>query len=188
MPIDHDIDHLFEVWRRQNLADALDLVDRVLFSGSAATQPGLRPAWQDGLQQALSQPRVPALETRPAELPLDTVSGLTLVSDEDISQSILSSRAVQAVQHEAEWALRDLASRLLRWWRHAELAGFESPLLLDPARLAQTLEQALDASVPFAPRRLDLLRELQPAFVREAGGLYQRQLAWLDAQIGRAHV
>jgi hypothetical protein len=176
-----DPDLLFPTWRQQCQDDALDLVDRVLFSGSGATQPGLRPAWQDRLTRHLTAPDQPG-PSRSVDTDLATLSGLVLVSDDEVNQNIASQRVVQALDDRGEWLLRDLAARCHLWRWQAEQAGFLQPLLLEPAVLVQTLCEALEDCIPHPPRRQVLMNELAPALTREGPALYQRQLDWLDSQ------
>jgi hypothetical protein len=182
----HDPDLLFPAWRQHCLDDAMDLVDRVLFTGQAQTQPGLRPAWQDRLNRLIEAPRhagaFSAAPAAPAAQDLSTLSGLVLMSDDEVNENIASRRLVQQLDGSAEWVLRDLDARCSLWRWQAEQAGFAQPLLLEPAALAQTLCEALNDCVPHPPRRLALLTELSPALTREAPALYQRQLDWLDSQ------
>lgn len=177
---EQDPELLFPAWRQRCLDDALDLVDRVLFGGgSGATQPGLRPSWQERLRASLL--RSPRSEAPPTDLGLmDSLSGVSLMSDDAVSENILSRRLVQALDHAAEWPLRELATRCTVWRWHIEQAGFASPVLLEPATLAETLTQALGDCVPYGPRRQDLLTELTPALVREVPPLYERQADWLE--------
>ncbi len=176
-----DPDLLFPAWRQQCQDDALDLVDRVLFTGGGATPPGLRPAWQDRLARHLSAPDQRGL-SRSVDSDLATLSGLVLVSDDEVNQHIASRRVVQALDDRAEWLLRDLAARCHLWRWQAEQAGFVQPLLLEPATLIHTLCDALEDCIPHPLRRQALLAELAPALTREGPALYQRQLDWLDSQ------
>lgn len=170
----------FDDWRQHCLHDALDFIDKVLFDGSARTQPGLRPAWQEQLRSALTQPRQTSVESDLGGLTLDTLSGVTLLSDDEVSQSVVSRRIVQALDGEAEWTLRELGALTLPWQREAEFVGFETPVLLEPARLTETLDRALNGCVPHPPRRVELLSELQRSMVREASAMYRRQVDWLE--------
>ncbi len=172
----------FSVWRQHCLDEALDLVDQVLFHGGARTQPGLRPAWQAQLREALLEPRRAALDSAIGGLLVDTLSGITLVSDDEVNQAIRSRGAVQALDHAAEWPLRELAALTLPWQAEAVWLGHSSPLLLEPAALTETLDRALNDCVPLAARRLELWQELTPALVSVATALYERQCAWLQGQ------
>jgi hypothetical protein len=170
----------FGTWRQHCLDDALDLIDQVLFSGSARTQPGLRPAWQAQLREALTEPRRAALDSAIGGLLVDTLSGITLVSDDEVNQSIRSRGAVQAMDHAAEWPLRELATLTLPWHAEAAWLGHPSPVLLEPATLAETLDRALNDCVPSAARRLELWQELTPSLVSVSTAVYERQCAWLQ--------
>lgn len=176
-----DPDLLFPAWRQQCLDDAMDLVDRVLFTGSVATQPGLRPAWQDRLNRQLQMPNM-GTAAPSADTDLATLSGLALVSDDEVNDNIAVRRLVQALDAAAEWVLRDLVARCNVWRWQAEQAGFPQPLLLEPAALAQSLCEALRDCIAHPPRRQALLTDIGPALTREGQALYQRQLDWLDSQ------
>lgn len=176
----------FGTWRQHCLDGALDLVDQVLFSGSGRTQPGLRPAWQAQLREALTEPRRAALDSAIGGLLVDTLSGITLVSDDEVNQAIRSRGAVQALDHAAEWPLRELAALTLPWHAEAAWLGHPGPVLLEPATLTETLDRALNDCVPHAARRLELWQELTPPLVQAATALYERQCAWLQGQGRRA--
>ncbi|MBN8487233.1 MAG: hypothetical protein J0M20_05850, partial [Burkholderiales bacterium] len=181
-----DADPALYAWQQYCLDEALDLVDRVLFDGSARTQPGLRPAWQAQLREALLQPRRAGLNTAFGGVVVDTLSGVSLVSDDEVTESIQLRGIVQAIEHEAEFALRTLAALALRWYRETDALGYPSPVLLEAATLTETLDRALHAAVPSAGRRRDLLLELRPAMAREATRSYERQCAWLQSTGARA--
>ncbi|MBQ0942164.1 DUF1631 family protein [Ideonella sp. 4Y16] len=181
-----DTDPALHAWRQFCLDEALDLVDRVLFDGSARTQPGLRPAWQAQLREALLEPRRAGLDTAIGGVVVETLSGVSLLCDDEVNESIQLRGAVQAIDHEAEFVLRELGALALRWYRETDALGYPSPVLLEAATLAETLDRALHAAVPSAPRRLDLLKELRPALVREATRSYERQCAWLQSTGARA--
>jgi len=181
-----DADPALHAWRQFCLDEALDLIDRVLFDGSARTQPGLRPAWQAQLREALLQPRQAGLDTAIGGVVVETLSGVSLLCDDEVNESIQLRSAVQAIEHEAEFALRELGALALRWYRETDALGYPSPVLLEAATLTETLDRAMHAAVPTAGRRLELLKELHPALVREATRSYERQCAWLQSTGARA--
>lgn len=181
-----DADPALHAWQQFCLEEALDLVHRVLQDGSDRTPPGLLPAWQAQLREALLQPRQAGLDAAIGGVVVDTLSGVSLLCDDEINESIQLRGAVQAIEHEAEFALRELGALALHWYRETDALGYPSPVLLEAATLTETLDRALHAAAPAAARRLDLLKELRPALVREATRSYERQCAWLQSTGSRA--
>lgn len=178
-PLDPEL--LFPAWRQHCLEVALDMVDRVLFASGQATQPGLRLAWQDRLGGAIENPQRPKPPpSNFAQLDISTLSGLTLMSDDEVSENIVANRMVLTLEGTCEWLLREMKARTFVWRMQAEQAYFESPQLLSPNTLVQCLSEALHDCVPVGHRRLELLRELNRPLSDEARRLYEGLVDWLD--------
>ncbi|MBQ0937112.1 DUF1631 family protein [Ideonella paludis] len=168
----------FVDWLQRCRSDAAELVQRALRAAGLQHQAGLREAWLMKLERALSRP---ADASPPARNGLP--SGLMLMSEAEVNESVIVKRLVQDMQTAADWLLLDIQTRGEPLWR-TELAEGQWPhvALLHPGLLADTLCQALRASVSVPQRRLDVLSQLATPLTRLLNPLYERQLEWLELQ------
>jgi hypothetical protein len=168
----------FEDWLQRCRSDAVELVQRSLRAAGLQHQAGLRDAWLMKLERALSSPPDTSQPLR-SHLP----SGIMLMSEAEVSESVIVKRLVQDMHTAAEWLLMDIQARGEPLWR-TELADGQWPhaALLHPGLLADTLCQALRVSLSVPQQRLDVLSQLATPLTRLLNPLYERQLEWLDLQ------
>jgi hypothetical protein len=100
-------------------------------------------------------------------------SGLALMSDDDVDEDIESTRLVQAIETMADWALRDLRSRLAST-PVAAGAARDEVLPLAPAKVVHALCAALHAQPVDAGVRLAAMRTLAEPLAQALTLLYQR--------------
>lgn len=170
---------MFPAWRQRCLDDGLALVNSVLTLSGQSGQAGLQEAWRERLKAQINQPAHAEGNTATQA---DALNGPQLVSEDEVVEGVLSQQLVQSLEASTGWVLTELQTRCNVWQRPAEQAGFEQALVLTPGLLAESLCLALRDSVPRAPRRHQLLRDLSPVLARSGKELYERQGVWLESQ------
>lgn len=100
-------------------------------------------------------------------------SSLSLMSDDDVDEDIESTRVVQGIETAAEWALRDLRSRLGQWPQGAGRSGAD-PLPLAPGAVVGALCAALHDGPYDGALRLAVLRAVAAPLGRALAALYAR--------------
>lgn len=150
----------FEAWQQRCLADGHALILRTLRSAGMSAQLATQTAWQAQLQQQLlgeQEAAGPATHT-----PGHTLSGVMLMSDEEVSENIQVARMVSDMASKTEWLLLELRARTAPWNEAAQALGHEDALLLNPGLLVHSLIEALRTCMPLLDRRLEALALLAP--------------------------
>jgi hypothetical protein len=175
-------EEMFPAWRQRCMDDGLALVDNALASqGDASPPEGLHSAWQSRLRGLLDKPAGTGHAVADRSTP-EAHAELKLVSDDEVDEGVLSQQLVKGIETSAVWPLGELQARCAVWRHLAEQQGFDSPVLLAPGVIAESLCLALRDCVPQATRRHRWLHELTPGVVRASKALFESQGTWLEVQ------
>jgi len=142
--------------------------------------PALAGAWA----AELTQPQTRKAPATSSPMPFfasgfSVPGGLSLMSDDDVDEDIESTRVVQAIEGAAEWALRDLRSRLASA-PPAPGGARDETLPLAPARVVGALCATLHGADLNPAVRLAALRTVADPLAHALAGLYQQHVEMLN--------